>query len=154
MKKIILILLGLSTLASAGFSRNDAIVTDNSTALQWQDDKVGDAMKWEEAISYCEDLNLSSHEDWRLPNYNELNSIVDRTKSEPATDSIFKNINFSYYWSSTTVMYSDYNYNSFSWAFTIDFEGGYTGWGYRNDKNNDKVVSLYVRCVRGGQDNF
>ncbi len=140
MKKILLILLGLSTLASADFSRDNAtgIVTDNSTTLQWQDDAVGATMKWEAAISYCEDLTLGSHENWRLPNFNELYYIADRSKRDPAIDSTFQYVVSNYYWSSTTVV----GYSGTAW--NVYFYDGNDDWDYKGYSN-------YVRCVRDGQ---
>jgi hypothetical protein len=32
---------------------------------------------WQEALTYCEDLDLAGHTDWKLPDINELQSIVD-----------------------------------------------------------------------------
>lgn len=52
------------------FSKNGNIVTDDVTGLQWQDDTIGTALSWQEAINSCEALNLDSFNDWRLPNLN------------------------------------------------------------------------------------
>jgi len=90
MREIFLIMIGISVSVWADFSRDDArqIVTDNNTGLQYQDD-VSRYLNWTDAIGYCETLTLGSHTDWRLPNFNELYFIADRSKSNPAIDSIF-----------------------------------------------------------------
>ena len=140
MKNILFGIVMMFTALHADFSRDNAtdIVTDNSTTLQWQDDAVGATMKWEAAISYCEDLTLGSHENWRLPNFNELYYIADRSKRDPAINSTFQNVVSNGYWSSTTVVgYSDY-----AWSVN-GFYGGGDGW-------NGKDYSNYVRCVRDG----
>ena len=63
----------------------DGTVTDTSTMLIWQQQTAG-SMTWEAAISYCEGLSLGGHDDWRLPNTNELQSLVDYTRYYPAID--------------------------------------------------------------------
>ena len=139
MKKVILlIIIGASSLLLADFTRTNGVVTDNTTNLQWQDDVASVSKTWSQAITYCETLSLDGRSDWRLPNKNELLSIVDYTKSNPAIDSTFVNITSSSYWSSTT------HSSNANHAWTIYFDGGYT---YNYDKHN----SRYVRCVRGGQ---
>jgi len=59
-------------------------------------------MCWQESIDYCEDMSFAGHDDWRLPNFNELYSIGDRSKSNPAIKDAFVNVSSSNYWSSTT----------------------------------------------------
>ncbi len=125
------------------FSRDDetSIVTDTVTELQWQDDDAAVAINgnWTTAIDYCENtLALGGYTDWRLPNKNELLSIVDYSKFGPAIYSEFVN-KFSYaYWSSTTNMY----YTNVAWL--VKFSDGSLSW-------IGKASDRYVRCVRGGQ---
>ena len=139
MKQIFLMMIGLSVSIWAGFTRDNStsIVTDSSTTLQWQDD-INVSKTWTQAIEYCENLTLGSHTDWRLPNENELYSLSDMSKSNPAIESIFKNVASNYYWSSTTSA----NYSNFAWY--VGFYNGYQG-NYGKNHNN------YVRCVRAGQ---
>ncbi|MCF6204502.1 MAG: DUF1566 domain-containing protein [Methylococcaceae bacterium] len=80
----------------ADFTRNDGVVTDNNTGFQWQDDYsdnngVIKKASWMEAIDYCNSLSLNG-EGWRLPNMNEVLSLVDDTKYMPSTNDIFQNI--------------------------------------------------------------
>jgi len=144
MKVILLILIGFSSLVNAaGFSRSNGVVSDNVTNLEWQDDYTdnGGSIKqsvWNDAISYCEALTLDSKSDWRLPNLNELTSLVDDSKNNPALNEVFQNTNSYDYWSSTS--YSDNNGN----AWIVHFY-------YGNQNNNYKVSNNYVRCVRAGQ---
>jgi len=139
MKQILLIMIGLSISLLADFSRdNDTqIVTDNETGLQWQDNESV-SKTWKSAIDYCENLTLGSYEDWRLPNINELTSLVDDSKSNPSIDTVFQYTASSYYWSSTTYA------SSSGHAWLVRF---YYGFQYSNGKN----YSSYVRCVRAGQ---
>ena len=137
MKHIFLIILGLSISLFADFTRDNTtqIVTDNETGLQWQDNTAV-SKKWIEAIDYCENLTLGGYSDWRLPNINELASIVDDTKANPSISSVFRYTEWNYYWSSTS-----YVGRSAS-AWNIYFS--YNKQGY----SNKDLHSFYVRCVR------
>lgn len=140
MKRIILIMIGLSVVVLAAFVRDDStgIVTDTTTGLNWQDNETV-SKSWIQAIDYCEALTLGGYDDWRLPNQNELRSIVDRSKKNPAIDNSFKTIDISNsYWSSTTV----YEYNNLAWLVSFSI-------GYGN--KNSKSYEFNVRCVRDGQ---
>lgn len=139
MKKILLITIGLSVSIWANFTRdnNTKIVTDNNTKLQWQDNESV-SKKWTDAIDYCEALTLAGYNDWRLPNQNELRSIADRSKSNPAIDNAFKNIVSDGYWSSSTVV----GLEEYTWG--VYFRDGYDDWYLKSGEG-------YVRCVRDGQ---
>ena len=113
-------------------------VLDSKTGLEWQDDAVGDTMDWVEAIKYCESLELDSNKDWRLPNINELKTIIDRSKYNPAIISAFEHTSSNGYWSSTT-----YEGNR-ELVWGVRFDGGFVGY---DGKDND----YYTRCVRDGQ---
>ena len=138
MRRILLIMIGLSVSIWADFTRDNTtqIVTDNNTKLQWQDNESV-SKKWTEAIDYCEALTLGGYNDWRLPNQNELRSIADRSKKEPAISATFQNVVSNYYWSSSTVV----GYEYYAWGVFFDNGGHY--WDY---KSNER----YVCCVRDG----
>ena len=63
----------------------DGTITDRVTGLMWQKDP-GDKMTFDEAVAAADSFILAGHDDWRLPNAKELQSIVDCTRS-PATTS-------------------------------------------------------------------
>jgi len=46
-----------------------------SQGLQWSSHSL-DIMTWNEAISYCRNLNEDGYSDWRLPNIDELRTLV------------------------------------------------------------------------------
>lgn len=51
--------------------------------LQWSD-KAQQQMNWNDAINYCKNLNEQGHSDWRLPNIDELRTLIinhDGTKT-------------------------------------------------------------------------
>ena len=125
-------------------------VTDSATGLVWQKCSNGQNatscsgsasnLTWSSAISYCEGLTLGGRSDWRLPNINELGSIIDYTKSSaPTIDSTaFPNTQSSYYWSSSTYAQS----TSYEYAWGVYFSSGGVYGLY-------KPSSYYVRCVTG-----
>ena len=144
MKAILLILIGVSSIINAGgLNRSNGVVSDSATNLEWQDDYSdnGGTIKqttWNDAISYCETLSLDGKNDWRLPNLNELTSLVDYTKYNPSIDAIFQNTYSLNFWSST----SRSNNNENAWIVYF-----YSG----NQNSRNKSNSNYVRCVRAGQ---
>ena len=92
-----------ATLPEANFSSStvngDVIVNDSSTGLIWTKTYVT-GKKWQEALKYCEDLTYAGKSDWRLPNKNELISIINYDKSSPASD--FPDIPSRRFWVSTS----------------------------------------------------
>lgn len=131
---------------------NDKTVIDVSTGLMWQQTEAG-TMTWEGALAYCESLELAGYDDWRLPNYNELISIVDYSTHSPAIDkTFFKDFpdietTIPIYWTSTTYpTHTDqawcvsFLHGDVQTIFSIDSKG------YNIDKSN----SYFVRAVRGG----
>jgi len=130
-----------SEAAGSTYVRDETLQTvyDEQTKLTWQDNTVQVA-SWSGAVAYCETLDFAEAQDWRLPNVNELLSIVDLTKNHPAIDGTAFSITSSqYYWASTSSVYPDTGY-----AWRVSFDNGYTSyWG--------KGSYWYVRCVRGGE---
>lgn len=64
---------------SAVTENGDEMISDSSTNLFWQKEPVKKAT-WKEALSYCENLEYAGHTDWRLPNMNELATLIDYSK--------------------------------------------------------------------------
>ena len=141
MIKILLALLLANTLWGA-YSRDDAAqaVYDDQTNLTWQDDGNVTRQKliWSNAVAYCENLTFAGADDWRLPSANELISIVDNTRRNPAMDPVFKNRVNHNVWSSTT----DSGYDVSAWVVIFDM-----GYFFTLGKTDD----TFVRCVRTGK---
>ena len=127
----------------------DSTVTNTDTGLMWElkTDDGGNRDKdniynWEEALSYCESLDLAGYDDWRLPNINELQLLVDYTKCSPSINTTFFPDTLSaFYWSSTTLAGTP------TLAWGIAFGNGYMG-------DSSKLChdcNYFVRAVRGGQ---
>lgn len=120
------------------WQRSSDIVTDSKLQLSWQDDHAAKVTKksWVEAREYCQNISLGGQNDWRLPNFNELQSIVDHDRHNTAVNSTFENVHHSdNYWSST-------NYESDEkLAWVVNFYYGYTLF-------DSKREEYCVRCVR------
>jgi len=124
----------------------DGTVTDAGTGLMWMQETAdinadgniddNDKVIWINALSYCENLTLGNHSDWRLPDIQELRSLVDYNRYDPVTDPFFSSVPFRY-WSATTVA------SNTEEAWGILFKDGSDVW-------SNKSVPCYVRCVRSG----
>jgi len=129
-----------NSLVQAEFIRDDLTETvyDTVTTLQWQDDALAatDTTAWQSALDRCEAMTLAGYSDWRLPNQNELRTLVDRTLKQPALNGAFLNGVSYYYWSSTSAAGAEDK------TWLINFTYGYGVWGV-------KTAKYYVRCVRG-----
>jgi hypothetical protein len=118
---------------------SDETVTDVNTGLMWQKKSFDFEMNWHMALSNCDSLSFAGYNDWRLPTKEELRSIVDYGKYEPAINrQIFSDTLSEFYWSSTS-----YDEDTgHTWA--VDFGYGYVYFSFKGSSN-------YVRAVRGGQ---
>jgi len=142
---LLLVLWGGSASASL-HDNGDGTVTDTETGLMWQkfevdenNDGSADTMTWAAALSYCENSGLAGYDDWRLPDRNELQSLVDYSRFNPCLDkTYFPGVLSSFYWSSTTNAYST------DYAWRVSFSNGYVSY-------YDKSNNYYVRAVRSGQ---
>lgn len=106
---------GINTFVDNG----DQTITDTSTNLMWSKTDSGTPMNWQAALAWVQAQNSANylgHNDWRLPNVKELESIVDYVRSPDTTNSaaiapIFNSTqiineagqtDFPFYWSGTT----------------------------------------------------
>ncbi len=79
-------------------SNGDGTVTDNATGLMWSQSDSGSRLNWQQALAWVQTknaVNYLGHNDWRLPNAKELQSIVDYTRSPATTSSAAINAAFS-----------------------------------------------------------
>ena len=126
------------------------MLLDNHTGLMWEvksphSDDVNfcnDEYSWQDAQeAYISKLNAQHYggcNDWRLPNKDELRSIVDYSRSNPAVDEwYFPNCQVAFYWCSITYEMQRY----FGWGIFFGL-----GSGIAYGKSN----LHHVRAVRGG----
>lgn len=115
-------------------------VHDAAWNLTWSRRNVGSGrMNWKDADAACRSLVLAGHRDWRLPTIQELLSIVDYERSEPAIDTSLFDCEPSWYWTSTPVAASPAVY-----AWVVGFSVGASPWTLRD-------YVFFVRAVRPGQ---
>ncbi|MBN1771763.1 MAG: DUF1566 domain-containing protein [Deltaproteobacteria bacterium] len=68
----------------AGKCVTDPPWTDPATGLTWESLPHGQEADWAGAVAYCDGLVLHGHDDWRLPTYEELRTLIrncPRTRS-------------------------------------------------------------------------
>lgn len=103
---------------------------------------------WVHAINSCDKLSSgfcglsddSNRGDWRLPNVNDLKSLVHHGRYDPALPPDCPLVGLTplpLYWSATT-----YEYNP-NYAWGVSFKTG-------PDFAKDKITDYYVWCVRDG----
>ena len=97
----------------------DGTITDRATGLMWSKADSGKGMNWQAALAWVQAKNAErylGHNDWRLPNAKELQSIVDYARSPDTTGSsaihpLFSctqitneigQADYPYYWTGTT----------------------------------------------------
>ena len=111
------------------FEVRDQAVLDRLTGLLWQrnTDLTKGPVTWQQALDAVARLNEhSGTRHWRLPNINELESLVDCSQHNPALprNHPFKNTREGY-WSSTTSVFEP------SWSWVLYMHKGAVGVGYK-----------------------
>ena len=124
----------------------DGTITDNATGLVWMQNDSQTAMDWEASLTYAQTKNTENflgHNDWRLPNVKELQSIVDYSRSPsatnsanlgPAIDPLFNCtpitneagvLDYGYYWTSTSALFTTGQPYYYAWyvAFGMAVNG-------------------------------
>ena len=112
--------------------REDSVL-DKLTGLHWhlRADLTGHAVTWAQALEAVERLReqrSGGREDWRLPNINELESLVDCSVHDPALpgDHPFTHAGEGY-WSSTTSFFET------DWAWVLYLRKGALGVGFKTN---------------------
>jgi hypothetical protein len=146
---------GRGAAAAGRFQRSagaEPTVMDNLNHLVWQGCQAGQSgdscdngtqslRSWSSALSYCEALTWATWSDWRLPNAEELDSLMRSNPTGNQLDAaLFPNFAVNWgCWSSTTWVAQP------SAAWMISF--GADGILNRGDKTD---ISSGVLCVRDG----
>jgi hypothetical protein len=108
----------------------DGTIKETKTGLMWQKEGSSDEMNHSKAKEYCKNSDVAGYKDWRLPTVEELISIVDYKKYDPAINGIFK-CKSSWYWTET--IFADGSDD----AWIVDFYNGCVDW---DDRGSDYCV--------------
>ncbi len=142
-------------------NENSNIIQDKLTGLEWAKDAgtptvsgtptcTGGTKTWTAALDYVACLNTNNylgHSDWRLPNINELESLVNGEASNTATwlnEQGFSNLQSDFYWASSI------GANSSTGSWVVDMSSGYvpilSNWDRNFNvltlRNSQSLVSL------------
>jgi hypothetical protein len=153
----------------------DGTITDNATGLMWEKKSedgsihdLGNTYLWSGASfgdTYVMDGDITSvflatlnssafagHSDWRIPNINELLTIVDYQRDNPMVGPVF-NTNCTPGCTVTTCSCTE---PSFYWSSTnYGFSSGNIAWGYQFLQGGEygalkSGTGYFARAVRGG----
>ena len=120
----------------------DGTITDNEQKVVWVKDPqalggvFSKTMMYAEAEKACKELSLAGKTDWRVPTVQELRSIVDYNRYDPAWDiNVFAGKHDNWYWTSTPCAWD----KDAAWCVTSRYGG--VGDGIKNSRT-------YVRPVR------
>ena len=117
------------------FVARGEIVSDLLTGLDWCRDATITTFPctWSEAFAFIAGLNRERHggrDDWRLPNRNELRSLMSYQARKPALPDghPFINVFLGWYWTSTTAVISP----AYAWA--VHLEGARMFYGRKDQE--------------------
>lgn len=111
----------------------DVIIIDRATGLVWPKDfeNVGGfwgmSSYWTSRIDDCLSLSFAGFTDWRMPNINELTSLLNYSQFYPAIYDVFTNIGNKVLWSSTRYAPAGGNF------WTCDVYNGVLGYTFSDD---------------------
>lgn len=96
----------------AGSGATVGCVTDKLTSLMWVQAPSTTGVIWTTALTDANGLTLCGFSDWRLPNVNELESLVNSEAASQATflnNQGFTGVQAGLYWTSTSLVGSSFN---------------------------------------------
>lgn len=120
----------------------DGTVSDINSGLMWMKDETPE-LNWNDAMSYCNSLELAGYKDWRLPSIREIGTLIDISfkdkcwfdkASFPGT----KTKPLGFYWASSTYA------STFGWG--VNFQFGYDG--YYAGKKTGRYPFRPVRSIK------
>ena len=128
--------IALGSGATKRFTVDGDTVHDARTGLIWSRATLsGGRRNWQHAQNAAAACTLGGFSDWRLPTVQELLSIVDYERTEPAIDPVFE-CKDGWYWTGTPYAGSPSDY-----AWFVNFRGGNSGW-------LNQEYEGFVRAVR------
>lgn len=141
---------GSQTPAASFYVDANGTVGDYATGLIWKRCAEGQsgasctgavtAMTWSAALTAAKNSNFAGFTDWRIPNKQELESIVDASCTAPAIDvTLFPGAVTGWTWTATTVP------GDATTAWAVNFVVGHVAPDLKTGSSNG------VRLVRGGR---
>jgi hypothetical protein len=139
------------------FKAGENIVEDLLTGLYWTADAnlAEFPLTWAEAFAFIDSMNdrtAYGFADWRLPDRNELRSLVSYQARRPAlpADHPFRNVYLGWYWTATTAAINP----GYAWYVHMDgarmFYGGkeqyYMLWPVRGESGILASAAQHERC--------
>jgi hypothetical protein len=128
--------------------RDNGTVTHRTTGLMWMRCSLGQswdgrtcsgtaaAVSWGDALRAAAATEFAGYRDWRLPNKNELESLVEERCSLPAINAVvFPSTPLAYFWTSSPYA------GLANAAWSVDF-------GFGSVNASVKNGSIHVRLVR------
>lgn len=129
-------------------TNNDGTVTDNATGLMWQQADDETRYTWQDALKVAKNAKLAGHNDWRLPNAKELQSIVDyngKVGEFPAIDTQFFTLSADNTVADPTWVWTNTTQGDFK--YTAD----YISFGKSFSKKNSSATTYYDWHGAGAQ---
>jgi hypothetical protein len=113
-----------------------------NNGLMWQDMEENKTIYLNQlrAKRYCGRLLLASRKDWRIPTYQELLTLIDYNKADPAAIDAISYLNGKTYWSGSINKHVAKKNGKANW-YHVDFSTGVGGYSNGMEKRS-------VRCVR------
>lgn len=130
----------------------DGTISDLNTGLMWQKVPSSSGFTWEEAMDYCDSLELAGYDDWRSPSLKELFSLSDFSKGWPYLDTSYFELASGWitkdeqYWSSNSYQVGTTHDGAAS-AFGVNHVTGHIKTYPSSDPG--PVGRKFVRAVRG-----
>lgn len=133
---------------------------DSSTGYIWSA-KASNQMTWNNAKSYCEELDEGGYSDWHLPTISTLRTLIRFCSASSSCGVTSSCRSYSNCYSSdacggcsgnTAGLYSKFMETGWFWSSSIKSENSYHVWGVNFLYGNVNYILIneysYVRCVR------
>jgi hypothetical protein len=138
MNKLYLIFI-IPIFLNASLTRSTNFVYDTKNGKIWQDaqENITLRLSHEDAIKYCEDLQIAGKSNWHLASKDEYNLIIDKNRKDE--HKINKAFHYSMpvdYWTSDTTWRNFGRY-----AYYVFFKSGAIYY-------DNKTYKKFVRCVK------
>jgi hypothetical protein len=98
-----------------------AIVIDHKTNLVWDANTTAESKTWAEADAAAKSCRLGGFTDWRLPTLDELESIRDISRYNPAIDTSLFSAKSEWYWTASP----DASDPGCAWIVGFSYGGAY-----------------------------